>query len=160
MALANLKNNPEQAIATFRKLSVDDQLALLWYIYENMGDSVTPAAPGSASSEIAERLFEQVKQKSHSEQLEIMRNLAAQRDSLISREYGSLGRDTKLAFWYLLSVGMDEGTIIPMPSDYNMAQPGHELLEALKNTDFEEQITFLRNAVLPMGTEPKAGSEL
>jgi hypothetical protein len=160
MAVANLKNNPEQAIATFRKLSIDDQLALLWYVYEKMGDSITPAAPGSASSEIAERLFEQVKQMSHPEQLEVMRNIAAKQDTLISREYGSLGRDTKLAFWYLLSVGMDEGTVIPMPSDYNMAQSGQELLEALEDSDFEEQITFLRNSVLPMGAEPKGGSEL
>lgn len=153
-------NNSDAAIKVFNQLDTDDQLAFLWFVYEHMGDDITPAAPGSASPEIAGGLFEQVKQKSHSEQLEIMRQLARKQDSQISREYGSLGSDTKLAFWYYLAQGMEDGTIIPMPDDYDISEQGEELLNALEGMDFEFQITVLRNAVLPMGTEPKGGAKI
>ncbi|MFB2980785.1 orange carotenoid protein N-terminal domain-containing protein [Microseira sp. BLCC-F43] len=36
--------------ALFKRLSVDDQLAALWYIYTEMGRSITPAAPGGKNS--------------------------------------------------------------------------------------------------------------
>lgn len=158
MALPNLTNNPQKAIEAFKQISVDDQLALLWYVYEKIGGSITPAAPGAASPEISGGLLEQVKPKSHQEQLEIMRNIARGRDTQISREYGSLGPDTKLAFWLQLAQGMEDGTIVPMPDDYEISQQTNELLAALETIDFEQQITFLRNAVLPMGAQPKAGA--
>jgi len=40
--------------ALFNSLSVDDQLALLWYAYTEMGRSITPAAPGAARLQLAE----------------------------------------------------------------------------------------------------------
>ena len=155
----NSINSPDAAIQVFKQLGVDDQLAFLWYVYEEMGDRITPAAPGSASPEIAGGLLEQVKQQSHPEQLETMRRIARQdQSSQISREYGSLGPDTKLAFWYFLAQGMDEGTIIPMPDDYEFSDQDQDLLAAIETMDFEFQITVLRNAVLPMGAEPKSGA--
>lgn len=161
MTYTNSINSPEAAIQAFKQLSTDDQLALLWYIYEEMGDEITPAAPGSASPDIAGGLLEQVKQQSHSEQLETMRQIARKdQSSQLSREYGSLGPDTKLAFWYFLAQGMDEGTIIPMPDDYDMSDQGEELLGAIESMEFQSQITILRNAVLPMGAEPKAGAAI
>jgi len=155
----NAANDSDKAIETFRGLSVDDQLAWLWFIYEKMGDSITPAAPGAASPNIAEGLFNQVKQQSKDDQLESMRAIARQdADHVISREYGSLGPNTKLAFWYALALGMDEGSIIGMPDDYTMGEQGGELIAAAETLDFESQITLLRNAVTSMGAEPKQGS--
>lgn len=154
-------NNTEKAIKVFQELSVDDQLAWLWYAYEKMGDSITPAAPGAASPSIAEGLFDQVKQRSQQEQLETMRAIArCDADDIISREYGSLSSDTKLAFWYALAIGMDRGTIIGMPEDYEMSDKGRDLLAAAETMDLESQITLLRNAVNPMGAEPKQGSDI
>lgn len=152
-------NSTEEAIKIFQSLGVDDQLAWLWYIYEKMGNSITPAAPGAASPKIAEGLYEQVKQKSQNEQLETMRSLARHDgENIISREYGSLSSDTKLAFWYALALGMSKGDIVGMPSDYDFGQSGQELLAATETMDFESQITLLRNAVEPMGAEPKPGA--
>ena len=34
-----------QAVEAIQSLSIDDQLGLLWTLYENMGALVTPAAP-------------------------------------------------------------------------------------------------------------------
>ena len=155
-----VSSSVDQALETLRSLSVDDQLAFLWYVYEKMGSSITQAAPGTASDAIAGGLFNQVKEKSQEEQLQVMRDLANKKDTVISREYGSLDDNTKLAFWYFLAQGMAEGTIIPMPDDYNMAEQGNQLLGTLEGMEYESQITFLRKSVLPMGAEPKQGAEI
>jgi Orange carotenoid protein, N-terminal len=64
--------NSEMASA-FTDLSTDQQLALLWFIYKEVGKSITPAAPGAstASPAIAEGLFKQVLEMSHQEQLRL-----------------------------------------------------------------------------------------
>ncbi|PPS45342.1 orange carotenoid protein N-terminal domain-containing protein [Chroococcidiopsis sp. TS-821] len=143
-------------IALFKRLSVDDQLALLWYAYTEMGRSITPAAPGAARLQLAEGLLNQIKAMSHAEQLQVMRDLAANRNTAISRAYGVLSANTKLAFWYELSVLMERGIVVPMPPGYRPSPAVTEVLEAIKSLDFGQQITVLRNAVIDMGVDPLA----
>lgn len=158
MTFTNLKNDTSKAIQSFQNLNIDDQLAVLWFIYTHMGGAITPAAPGAAAPEIAEGLFNQAKELSHQEQLQLQRDLLAGKDTMISREYGSLSANSKLLFWYRLAQGMENGTIIPMPEDYQLPENARELLAALETIDFERQITFLRDVVAPTGSEPKAGA--
>ncbi|MBE9165000.1 MULTISPECIES: orange carotenoid protein N-terminal domain-containing protein [Microcoleaceae] len=148
----------DQGKADMQSLNVDDQLGLLWFVYTEMGKSITPAAPGAAGSEIAEGLFEQVKALPKEEQLQVMRDIASKTNTEISRMYGSLSPETKLAFWYFLAVGMDEGTIIPVPSDYKLPEAGNALLAKIKGMDFQQQIDFLRGTVLEMGAEAASGA--
>ncbi|MBE9101409.1 orange carotenoid protein N-terminal domain-containing protein [Vacuolonema iberomarrocanum] len=158
MTFANSNQTVDVTTNSFDQLSVDDQLALLWFIYTRMGDSVTPAAPAAASPEIASGLFQQIADLEKQEQLQAMRDIASKADTRISREYGSLSANTKLAFWYRLAQGMDTGTIIGVPADYKMTEEADRLLGAIETMDFEQQITILRNAALEMGAEPKAGA--
>ena len=150
----------DQGKTAFKGLSVDDQLAFLWFVYENVGTSITPAAPGASGIEIAQGLFNQVKKLSHEEQLQVQRDIASKKDTQLSREYGSLSPETKLAFWYFLAQGMENGTIIPMPPHYELPQAGKDLLKQLESMDFGQQIDFLRGSVLPMGAEPAKGSDI
>ncbi len=160
MTFTNLKDNPDQALQSFRSLNVDDQLALLWFVYTKMGGSITPAAPGRAGIDIAETLFNQVKAMSHDEQLQVQRDLLSGADTQISREYGSLSDNTKLLFWYRLAQGMESSIIVPMPPNYELKGEAKDLLAALEGMEFEQQITFLRSAVEPTGAEPKPGAEI
>lgn len=157
-------NDPtiREHVQAWQKLDVDQQLALFWFIYKEMGNSITPAAPGAstASPEIAEGLFNQVKELSHEEQLQIQRDLINKVDSQISRQYGSLGDTTKLLFWYRLSQGMDSGTIIPIPSDYQLPSESKVLFGKIQGLAFEQQITLFRDYVSPMGAEAKSGAEI
>lgn len=105
----------DQGKEAFKGLNVDQQLALLWFVYTKLGTSITPAAPGASGSEIAQGLFNQVQELTYEEQLQVQRDIASNADTVISREYGSLSPETKLAFWYFLAQGMENGTIIPMP---------------------------------------------
>jgi Orange carotenoid protein, N-terminal len=149
-----------ECVESWRKLDVDQQLGLFWFIYKEMGGSVTPAAPAAStvSPEIAEGLFNQVKELSHEEQLQVQRDLINKADTQIGRQYGSLSDTTKLLFWYRLAQGMDSTVIIPVPSDYHLASEGEKLLNKVKQLPFEQQINLFRDYVSPMGAEPKAST--
>lgn len=150
----------DQGKQAFQGLGVDEQLALLWFVYTKLGQSITPAAPGASGSEIAQGLFNQVKELSHPEQLQIMRDIASKSNTQFSRQYGSLSPETKLAFWFFLAQGMENGTIIPMPPDYQLSGAGKNLLSQIEGLGFQQQIDFLRGTVLPMGAEPAGGSNI
>ncbi|WP_414517228.1 orange carotenoid protein N-terminal domain-containing protein [Nostoc sp. PCC 9305] len=155
-------NDPtiREHVQAWQQLNVDQQLALFWFIYKEMGGSITPAAPGAStvSPEIAEGLFNQVKELSHEQQLQVQRDLINKVDTQISREYGSLGDTTKLLFWYRLSQGMENGTIIPVPGDYQLPSEAKALFGKIQGLDFEQQITLFRDYVSPMGAEAKSGA--
>jgi hypothetical protein len=160
MATPTSEQNVSRALSSYNSLSTDDKLALLWYVYTKMGTSVTPAAPGAAADEIAEGLFNQVKELSFEEQLDVQRKIIESQDNLISREYGSLSENTKLFFWYRLAQGMEAGTIVSMPDGYEPSGSVTELLSQIESMEFEQQITFLRDAVVDAGAEPKAGAQI
>jgi hypothetical protein len=151
-------NTASDLVEAFQGLDADTQLALFYFIYKEMGGAVTPAAPGAStvSPAIAEGLFNQVKELPREEQLNVQRDLIARRNTQLTREYGAVGDTTKLLFWYLLSQGMDNGMIIPMPADYQLPQEAQQLLDRVKAMEFEQQITFFRNYVAPMGVDPNA----
>jgi hypothetical protein len=157
-------NDPaiQQSVQALQGLNVDDQLGLFWFIYKEMGSSITPAAPGAStvSPDIAEGLFNQVKELSHEEQLQVQRDLINKADSVYSREYGSMGDTTKLLFWYRLAQGMDSATIIPVPPGYELSSQARELLDKVKGLGFQQQITLFRDYVSPMGAEAKGGAEV
>lgn len=149
-------NPSSELVQSFRSLDVDQQLALFWFVYKEMGNSVTPAAPGAStvSPEIAEGLFNQVKDMSHEQQLQVQRDLISGKNSLLSREYGALSDTTKLLFWYRLAQGMDSATVVPMPPNYQLAAEAENLLNQIKGLEFEQQITLFRDIVSPMGVDP------
>lgn len=142
--------------AQIQRLETDDRLAALWYIYTEMGSSIAPAALEIAKFHLAERLLNQVRNASHEEQLEIMRDLANHRDTPAGRTYGALNVKAKLAFWYQLAEWMTQKIVVPMPSDYSMTPGANQTLEALKRLDLNQQTIVLRNVVAKMGIDPLA----
>ncbi|MBW4519076.1 MAG: Orange carotenoid protein [Scytolyngbya sp. HA4215-MV1] len=141
-------------LQSWQNLDVDQQLALFYFIYKEIGRSVTPAAPGAsaASPEIAEGIFNQIKDLSQEEQLQLQRDLILQKNTPITREYGSLSNTTKLLLWYRLAQGMDSGEIIPMPDNYKLSGEAQQLLSQICALEFQQQITFFRDFVAPMGS--------
>jgi Orange carotenoid protein, N-terminal len=155
--LTSITTNVHQEITSaFKALSTDTKLALLWYLYKEIGKSITPAAPGAstAAPTIAEGLFAQVAEMSHEEQLQVQRDLVERKDCVTGHEYGALSNTTKLLFWYLLAQGMDTTKIIPMPADYSLEAAGVKCMEQLQAIEYSEQITVLRDFVANMGVEP------
>ncbi len=139
------------ASAAFDQLSVEDQLALLWYAYTEMGVTITPAATGSASMILAKSLLDQIKAMQPAEQTQVMTDLAMHTDTPICRTYTSFRMNTKLGFWYELGQMMKQGLVAPIPAGYQASPEATALLETLKKLDAGQQITVLRNTVVNMG---------
>ena len=154
--------NIRECVQSWRNLDVEQQLALFWFIYQEMGSSITPAAPeaSTVSPEIAEGLCNQVKELSREQQLQVQRDIITKANTQISREYGSLSDTTKLLFWYRLAQEMESGNIIPLPAGYQLSSASQTLLNQIKALPFEQQINAFRDYVSPMGAEPKAGAEI
>lgn len=144
------------AISAFKGLSVDEQLGLLWVLYDNMGRAITPAAPGAARLQFAEGLLADVKAMPHQNQLQFMRDLIAKKGTPLTRAYGVLSNNTKLAFWYQLAEAMRTGEVIPVPSFYKLSQPALDVFDKVSRLEFNQQITVLRQAVVDMGVDPIA----
>ncbi|PSN78945.1 orange carotenoid protein [filamentous cyanobacterium CCP4] len=134
----------------YNALSVDDKLAFLYYVYEAMGDSITPAAPEAADPELAEPLVKGLFDLSEDEQLEAMRSVVRKEHSDTSERYGGLSANNQLLVWYGWAQAMGK-QIVGMPSDYQAEGPVNELLSAVKKLEFQSQISLLREAATQMG---------
>ncbi|MEN9224400.1 MAG: orange carotenoid-binding protein [Thermostichus sp. HHBFW_bins_43] len=141
-------------IARFNQLSAEDQLALIWFAYLEMGKTITIAAPGAASMVLAERTLEQFRKMSFREQTQAMCDLANRADTPICRTYAVWSPNVKLGFWYQLGKWMEEGIVAPIPEGYRLSANASAVLQAIQAADPGQQITILRNAVVDMGYDP------
>ncbi len=138
-------------IARFVQLSDEDQLALIWFAYLEMGTTITIAAPGAASMQFAERTMNEIKAMSFADQTKVMCDLANRIDTPICRTYAGWTANIKLGFWYQLGEWMNEGTVAPIPQGYQLSANATSVLQAIRDLDPGQQITVLRNAVVDMG---------
>ncbi|MDY7015642.1 MAG: orange carotenoid-binding protein [Cyanobacteriota bacterium] len=146
-------------IARFNQLSAEDQLALIWFAYLEMGKSITIAAPGAANMQFAEGTLEEIRKMSFQEQSQAMCDLANRTDTPISRTYATWSPNIKLGFWYRLGQWMEEGTVAPIPKGYQLSANANAVLAAIEGLEPGQQITVLRNAVVDMGFDlSKIGS--
>jgi len=146
-------------IARFNLLSAEDQLALIWFAYLELGKTLTIAAPGVASMALAEPILNQIRTMPFPQQTQVMADLANRADTPICRTYALWSANLKLAFWYQLGQWMEQGIVAPIPEGYRLAANASAVLEAIKALDPGQQITVLRNVVVDMGYDPsKLGS--
>lgn len=141
--------------ARFELLSAEDQLALIWYAYLEMGKTITVAALGAASMQFAERTLADIKAMSQIAQSKVMCDLANRTDTSINRTYSSWSVNIKLGFWYTLGEWMAEGTVAPIPEGYQLSGNALAVLSSVKSVSSGQQITLLRNFVVDMGFDPK-----
>jgi Orange carotenoid protein, N-terminal/Nuclear transport factor 2 (NTF2) domain len=143
-------------VESFNQLGAEDQLALIWFAYTEMGKSITVAAPGAASMIIAQGILEQIKQMPFEAQTQVMCDLANRADTPICRSYASFSMNIKLGFWYQLGDWMAQGLVAPIPTGYKLSPKAQGVLQTIQNADSGQQITILRNAVVGMGFDPNA----
>lgn len=143
--------------ARFRLLNAEDQLALIWYAYVEMGNTITIAAPGSARMQFAEPVLNRIKAMSFTEQSQAMCDLANSADTEIGRIYSSWSVNIKLGFWYQLGEWMAAGMVAPIPEGYQLSANASSVLNSVKGVEQGQQITLLRNFVVDMGYDPAKG---
>lgn len=138
----------------FNQLSAEDQLALIWFAYLEMGKAITIAAPGAANMQFAEATLEQIRQMNFREQSQVMCDLANRADTPICRTYATWSPNIKLGFWYQLGKWMEQGLVAPIPEGYKLSANASAVLQAIRELEAGQQITVLRNAVVDMGFDP------
>ncbi|NDJ15775.1 orange carotenoid protein N-terminal domain-containing protein [Myxacorys almedinensis] len=145
-----LDENTLKAVETYEKLGTDNKLALLYYVYEKMGDSVTPADPTAAEPELSPVLMDSFYNLSHTDQLNAMRDIVNCADTEYSRAYGALKENNQLLVWFDWAERMGD-TVVGMPSDYNVPESVNTSLGQIEALEFEQQITLLREIARGMG---------
>lgn len=146
-------------IARFNQLKAEDQLALIWFAYLEMGKTITIAAPGAASMQFAEPTLNEIEKMTFPEQTQVMCDLTNCADTPICRTYATWSANIKLGFWYRLGELMEQGIVAPIPAGYQLSANAAAVLQAIRNLDAGQQITVLRNTVVDMGFDTsKLGS--
>ncbi|HEY9767663.1 MAG TPA: orange carotenoid protein N-terminal domain-containing protein [Coleofasciculaceae cyanobacterium] len=146
----------QQPLEKFSEFDTDTKLALLWYGYLDLKENLENAAPANDVEAVGNAVYDRVQALSPEEQLQAQRDIAEQKDTPISQEYGALSPAGALEFWLLLAQGMESGKIINLPEDYSLPEQTDEFVEMIKKLDFEERVNFTRNAIAPMGFKPNA----
>ncbi|BAZ27820.1 hypothetical protein NIES4074_02480 [Cylindrospermum sp. NIES-4074] len=159
-----LSQETQKLVAGFNALDTDAKLAWLYYVYEKMGNSITPAAPTAAEPELAPLLVEDYLQLSDEQQLAVMRDIVNCEDTDYSRAYGALKENNQLFIWYVWAEAMGD-TVVGMPDNYQPNKTINNLLSQIEKLDFEGQISILRtiagqmgySEVKPIETQAKTG---
>ena len=145
-----LSNDTQKMVQTINGLGTDEKLALLYFIYEKMGESITPAAPAAAEPELAPVLLGDFYNLSDDQQLNIMRAIVNRDDTPYSRAYGALTANNQLVVWYAWAIGMGE-KIVDIPEGYKATEAVNGVLGQIEALDFEQQISVLRDVANNMG---------
>ena len=138
------------ALEAFQRFDVDTQLALLWFGYLDIKDQLNPAPPQSVEVP-AKAVFDGIQSLSKEEQLQAQRDLIKGAATDSSSGYDSLSPNAKLDVWLMLAQGMENGTIIGMPSDYQLPGETDKFTADIQKLDFEQRINFMLSAVQKMG---------
>jgi hypothetical protein len=141
-----------QSLESFRRFDVDTQLGMLWFGYLDIKDQLTPNNETSAQG-TAEALFDEIQAMSKEDQLQAQRDIAGCADTPVSHAYRSLSSSAKLDVWLRLAQGMEQGTVIQVPSDYKLPAETNEFTNQIQQLDFEQRINFMRSAVVEMGAK-------
>lgn len=145
-----LSNETQKVVEAFEALNTDDKLAWFYYVYEKMGDSITPAAPTATDPELAPKLLGEFFDLDDDRQLAIMREIVNRENTEYSHAYGALKENNQLMVWYAWAQGMGD-TVVDVPSDYQANNPVNDLMSQIEGLDFEGQISMFRTIVSNMG---------
>jgi hypothetical protein len=144
-------------VESFNQLSAEDQLALLWFAYTEMGVTITPAAMSVANMIFAETTLTEIKQMPVRAQTQVMCDLVNHTDTPICRTYSSFGTNVKLGFWYQLSEWMKQGIVAPIPEGYKLSAPASDVLQAIRQLERGQQLNVLQDIVAKMGYSSSNG---
>jgi hypothetical protein len=145
-----LSNETQNVVQAFNSLDTDAKLAWFYLVYEEMGESITPAAPAAAEPELAPLLLNNFLELSDEEQLNVMRDIVERKDTEYSRAYGAIKENNQLLVWYIWAVAMGD-TVVDFPDNYEINNAIDDLMSQIQALDFEEQMSVFRTIAGEMG---------
>ena len=145
----NSQTTAEQKVYHLHSLDMDEQLAVLWYVYQDfVKENITPEAERPDENlEKSSGLIEQVKQMSPEDQLQVQRDLIIGKDRAEFQTYKEYSSNQKLFFWYCLASEMERGNAVQVPDDYQLSPDAQQLLDSVKELDFTNKLVFIKDVV-------------
>ena len=138
----------EEKIGKLHALSQDDQLGVLWNIYQRVKENVTPEPEREGENlEQSHSLIDKIKGMSKDDQLQVQKDILFGGDREEFQTYKSYSSNQRLYFWYRLAEAMEQGSVIEFPSDYQLPSEAQELLKSLGGLDMAQKLTFVRDAI-------------
>lgn len=151
---------------TFKRLPVDDQIAALGSLYQEVGSSLFSS---DMTSKKVEEIVKQVLEMREGSQIEFLQDVLSDtnRDEVALdinpskamaqlipgdgvespiAEYEKLSPNERLAVWYNLASKMGNG-MASLPGDYSLSSEAQELLTSLKSGETDEKLQFLSQIV-------------
>jgi hypothetical protein len=151
----NYGEKTQKALSMFQRYDADTQLALLWFGYLDIKDELD-APTMEAYDEPVRNLFNEIAAMPQDQQLQAQRDIVSGQSSAASQAYNAFSNNARITFWLLLGEGMDDGTIVNPPSDYQLPQETQEFSDYISQQSFEERVEFMQAAVQKMGATAKA----
>lgn len=149
-----VSNSVPAIVQSFNQLRAEDQLALLWFAYTEMGITITPAAMQAVNMVFAETTLTEIKQMPALQQTQVMCDLVNHTDTPICQTYSSFGTNVKLGFWYQLSEWMKQNIVAPIPQAYTLSAQASDLLQTIRQLEGGQQLTVFQDVVVNMGYSP------
>lgn len=158
----------DQAALAFQKLPVEEQLATLGMLLQEISGSI-PVHVSSMGGEIVP-LIQQIHEQRQDEQLQTLSDFLANetaKGDVVALDphpskamlelvpgstqpaltrYKSLDSNARLAFWYQLGQYLGDG-IPAIPSGFSLSSEANDLLTALRSLSLEQQAAFLSQVV-------------
>lgn len=142
----SMNEKTKSTVEMFEQFDVDTQLALLWYGYLDLKDQLNPAPPQSVEA-TGKAVFDNIAALPQDQQLQAQRDLLQGSANQLSQSYKALNSNARVEVWLLLAQGMEKGTIVQVPDDYQLSENTNEFTDAIKQLDFEERLNFMLTMV-------------
>lgn len=151
----------------FKQLLVDDQIAALGYLYQELGSSL----PSIATPDKVNDLLNMMGDMREGSQIEFMQDVLNDRTTKTDEvsldphptkallelipgdnvepsltQYHKFSPTERLSFWSQLASKMGD-EVIALPSDYSLSPEATELLNSLKSLDTDQTVDFLSQIV-------------
>ncbi|NEQ31666.1 MAG: hypothetical protein F6K04_11780 [Leptolyngbya sp. SIO4C5] len=146
---SQMKNLTQQ----FKQLSVDDQLFLLWQIFQQMEKQEEVETSEQMTPQTAQLFLQEFLQIDKTSRLAIMQDIVAGADTRFGRGYNSLDRNMQLAFWYELAQAAEQRAAVTPPSEYSLTDEAKTLWQSLQALSPKEKADFAQTVISSMGSD-------
>ena len=142
MTAVDIRFKFEQAVAAFDAAGVDCKLAIIWRVYDTLGQAFAAVAPVSLFSQAVQRLIQQLQHVNREDRLDILRDVIAGADTRFTQEYERLDINMRLAFWHRLA---NQSSL--SWSDCAQNRETQVLMSHLDSMGLNERLYFLRRVL-------------
>lgn len=136
----------EQAVQSFESVDVDCKIAVLWQIYDTLGQAFAAIAPVALFSQAVQQLLSQIQQVDRDDQSAILRDILAGADTRFTQAYQALNTNMKLAFWHRL-FSLMPASRQPLTACRDGSATTQALIARIDTMGLNERLHFLRQAL-------------